>query len=395
MSADFIISYSHLDEDEVTTYEKLLQRRGVTVLRDRRLIRGELVDEEIRRAIDDALGAIAYLTPEFGRSEYIRTKEVPWLLERAERDPAFAIIPVFRTLRPSDIKETEEYAHLRRLPDFLGNTLTDFDSQARAAAVQALDRVLSAKLARAVDRGYYVVRVDARGVGNEADPDLALQWTEWFGNSACAPSASWEADIVPALEDLRSAIDKARGPGRSQPGPLDLHIDGRLSVAGAFAIGQRFPRLSGYRLSSTDKDGVRRLLSGPSDGRDGLRVAQPIRGEGDDLAVTLSIPQRISRAAQDAFAIQPARVRIDIEAGEISERFVRDDQHVSAIADRVNDVVRRGRADFGTRGVRLFMNGPTTVAMALGARLRSVGPIDCPEFDNRADRYVPTTIFAE
>ena len=88
-------------------------------------------------------------------------------------------------------------------------------------------------------------------------------------------------------------------------------------------------------------------------------------------------------------------MRIDIEAGEISERFVRDDQHVSAIADRVNDVVRRGRADFGTRGVRLFMNGPTTVAMALGARLRSVGPIDCPEFDNRADRYVPTTIFAE
>jgi len=33
--------------------------------------------------------------------------------------------------------------------------------------------------------------------------------------------------------------------------------------------------------------------------------------------------------------------------------------------------------------------------MALGARLRSVGPIECPEYDNRVESYVPTTVFAE
>jgi hypothetical protein len=395
MPADFIISYSHVDEPEIQTYEKLLQRRGITVMRDRRLTRGELLDDEIRRAIGEALGAIPYLTPDFGRSDYIREKEIPWLLERAERDATFGIIPIFRTLRPSDIKDNEEYAHLRKLPEFLGNSLPDFDSQARAAALQALERVVSAKLTRASQRGYYIVRVDARGNGDIPDPDLALQWTDWFANSGAAPAATWEGDLVPALQDLRTAIDKARAPGQAQPGPQEIYIDGRVSVAGAFAIGQRFPQLSGYRLSCMDRDGQRRVLSAPGDGRDGLRVGQPVAGDGEDLVITLSIPQRIARAAQEALASQPARVRIDIEAETISDRFVRDDEQVSAIAERVTDVVRRSRAEFNTRGVRLFMNGPTTVAMALGTRLRSVGPIECPEYDNRTDTYVPTTIFAE
>lgn len=385
--ADFLISYSHHDDDEVATVERLLQRRGVTVIRDRRMTRGELVDEEIRRAINGSHGAILYVTPEFALSDYVRSKEIPWLRERREADPTFGVIPVFRGVTPKDVEEDERYAHLRVLPTFFGNRVTDFEGQARSAATEALHRVLVVKRPAIVARGHFRLRIDARGPATLVAPDLHLNWQDLFGAGRAATPAEWETDVLPALEDLKAALDRAIG-------PIAIQLDGRLSLAASFAVGQHFPVLSGYRLHLTDPTGVTLDVSTGAHGSTQLRIDAPALSGGSDLAVTVSISQPIGAAAADWLGRENAKARIDIAADFASNRFIRDGAHLNAVADEIAQAIRRVRAEQGTRGIRLAMVGPAALALALGVRLKAVGPIRFPDYQNSTDSYVQTAVFA-
>ncbi|PQP34199.1 hypothetical protein C6A37_09020, partial [Desulfobacteraceae bacterium SEEP-SAG9] len=88
---DVFISYSHKDKSWLDSLEKMLQppiRNGtITLLYDDRSIQsGEPWKKRIEEAIERAIAAVLLISPDFFNSDFIMKKELPLLLEKAERN---------------------------------------------------------------------------------------------------------------------------------------------------------------------------------------------------------------------------------------------------------------------------------------------------------------------
>lgn len=95
------ISYSHQDEawkDRLRPHLGVLERAGrITIWDDRRIGAGEEWYDEIKDAMDLAKVAVCLISADFLSSKFCAEEEVPYLLERRERD-GMILIPVL--LRP-------------------------------------------------------------------------------------------------------------------------------------------------------------------------------------------------------------------------------------------------------------------------------------------------------
>ncbi len=114
------ISYSHKDEawkDRVATHLQVLEEQGILeVWDDRKIPPGEEWLQEIEEALDACdvallLISTGFLTSRFSR--FILDKEVPYLLERRERD-RMRIVPVM--VRPCAWKTVDWLSKFKIFP---------------------------------------------------------------------------------------------------------------------------------------------------------------------------------------------------------------------------------------------------------------------------------------
>ncbi len=98
LMASIFVSYSHLDEswkDRLLRHFKVFEQQGLAVSawHDRKIPGGGDWDAEIRRAMAEADAAVLLVSTDFLGSEFINEVEVPFLLDRRERE-GLPVIPV-------------------------------------------------------------------------------------------------------------------------------------------------------------------------------------------------------------------------------------------------------------------------------------------------------------
>ncbi|MCP4690215.1 MAG: toll/interleukin-1 receptor domain-containing protein, partial [Desulfobacterales bacterium] len=108
------ISYSHRDEvwkDRLKPHLKILEEDGrVSVWDDRKIDQGDKWYPEIKEAMEKAAVAVCLISADYLTSDFCKKEEIPFLLERCERD-GMAILPIL--VRPclwkriSWLKETQ------------------------------------------------------------------------------------------------------------------------------------------------------------------------------------------------------------------------------------------------------------------------------------------------
>ena len=101
------LSYARDNEKYVATLQRELHLRGVRTWRDvTSLWIGALTPTEIGAAIRTESDAfIAYVTPEFLRSDFIWDIEIPEAVSRHQQDHRFGIIPLFDGVSPAELRE--------------------------------------------------------------------------------------------------------------------------------------------------------------------------------------------------------------------------------------------------------------------------------------------------
>jgi hypothetical protein len=113
---NLFISYSHEDEELKNALDKhlvMLKRLNkIDVWHDRKLIGGQVWDEEIKNELAKAHIVLLLISADFNNSEYIWEKELAVALERHQQGKA-RVIPVI--LRKCEWSEMP-YAKLQALP---------------------------------------------------------------------------------------------------------------------------------------------------------------------------------------------------------------------------------------------------------------------------------------
>jgi hypothetical protein len=115
-SKTVFISYSHLDgkwRDRLLVHLKPYERRGLlSPWSDKQIAAGQDWEKEIRKALEAASVAVLLVSADFMASDYIATRELPPILERAQRE-GVTIIPVI--LSPSAWTDLEEFRWLQSI----------------------------------------------------------------------------------------------------------------------------------------------------------------------------------------------------------------------------------------------------------------------------------------
>ena len=113
---NLFISYAHADEDlknELDKHLVMLKRLGkINVWNDRKLIPGQLWDDEIKNELTNAHIILLLVSADFNNSEYIWDKELASAMKRHEEGTA-RVVPVI--LRKCEWQEMP-YAKLQALP---------------------------------------------------------------------------------------------------------------------------------------------------------------------------------------------------------------------------------------------------------------------------------------
>jgi len=111
------ISYCHKDEawkDRLDPHLRTLQQYGhIVVWDDRKIDAGEKWYPEIEQAMQDAAVAVCLISPDYLASDFIFKEEIPYLLQRREKD-GMLLLPVL--IRPCPWQAVEWLEEIQMLP---------------------------------------------------------------------------------------------------------------------------------------------------------------------------------------------------------------------------------------------------------------------------------------
>src|SRR5215213_2164714 len=121
------ISYSHKDEgwkDRLLPQLRALELAGrIVVWDDRKIDGGDTWYPEIQEAMEQAAVALCLISPDYLASRFCVKEEVPYLLQRRERE-RMALIPVL--LRPCPWQAFEWLSKIQMLPRDGKSVAVDF-----------------------------------------------------------------------------------------------------------------------------------------------------------------------------------------------------------------------------------------------------------------------------
>lgn len=137
------ISYSHKDEewkDRFVPQLLALEQAGrIVVWDDRKIDGGEKWYPEIKRAMEEAAVAVCIISPDYLASGFCIKEEVPFLLQRCERD-GMVFIPLL--LQPCAWQAFEWLKEIQMLPRDGKNVVVDFRGIEDAVFADVADLIL-------------------------------------------------------------------------------------------------------------------------------------------------------------------------------------------------------------------------------------------------------------
>ncbi|MGH2378617.1 MAG: SAVED domain-containing protein [Candidatus Limnocylindria bacterium] len=362
------------DITEVEAVERQIRLRGVRTWRDLNDNPPAADLEAIRKAIrQDTHAFVPYVTEPY--LQHKNSGDMVWELEVPEANKrarsSYPVFPIFRSVAPAQLKER-----------CLALGLEDF-SERNGTFVplgKPRDGEVSAERVRAAHRevGRKLLRLALMGAQHDGSMTLALRSFEmptfptdaaldldWVGALHSATPEIWDADLVPALEDVATALASAKVQ------TLRLHVQARLPLALAFGV--KCPPASGFDVKIIDRDG--REWSGRGEHSLGPLGCEERRIDGDRSAAVLAISV-VRDVGRDARALQD-KVRA---ARLVHARYARADRNTdplpvaAALACQVGDVARRLASD-GVANLHLVLACPVPLAVLIGQQLHAVGTI--------------------
>ncbi len=136
------ISYSHKDEDWKNLFRPHLgvleQANRITIWDDRKIGAGKEWYDEIRDAMDAAAVAVCLISADFLSSKFCTNEEIPYLLERRERD-GMILIPVL--LRPCAWKVVSWLSEIQMIPQDGKSVARDFPEDWESVFAEVAERI--------------------------------------------------------------------------------------------------------------------------------------------------------------------------------------------------------------------------------------------------------------
>jgi hypothetical protein len=380
------LSYAWEDEELADRLELQLRLRGVPVWRDRHgMLWGAYNEEIVLEAIEHGCsGFILLLTDAVMRSRFILNIELPAMGRRRNRDPTFFAGAVFA--RSTPVRTSAEELRSRsgiELASALGSPIGNERTAAelRAAAQAILHSYLRIALDDEQDP---TVRIETRSAVPDTDPaQVHLSWSPPLAADIDGVGEHiWEEDLLPALSDLRGALEELTPRRR-------LIITGRPHLSAALALGFEFRAPTGWTLTLR-QDGLEFLTERvqPDRGEWSI-VRQPCASDGDHrLVLCLHATKDVTRAMQEhCRSTQPARVELHVRPPSDPGHLTVDTGTLNALIAAIAHEVADTRTRFGVTETHLYLACPWTMAAGLGWQLSSVGTLISHEADVARSSY--------
>jgi hypothetical protein len=379
------LSYRRLRSDEAALLVAAQHDHGIPTWQDTQNLGSVPTEDEIRRTLADpsTASAVLFITPEVENSPIIRNVEIPKIIQRAEANDGFFVVPLaaggLNYAKAADV--TSNHLSAQNLADWNMYKVSAPTLSANHAA-EIAGRVLTQRM-QAVHRhlapserlrvGLFVRRPPAFELGTA----LTLNWFPRFTEKE-ASTTVWQDTLLPSLSRVADAI-RQHAPGR------EVEAFGIPTLPAALAMGCAFLSTSGIKLS------WRQLTTGRPDQLWTLSAAREDSGfkpriwskdpNARDIAVLLSVADN----TEPLFAayqrdLPPLRALVHVQrAGSYPHQIDSADQ-AADIALTVQDGMRTARRDYGNIGtVHLFMAAPAGLAVLVGQLLNTFGAVQTYE----------------
>lgn len=390
MANPLFLSYAWSDADEVDVFDTLLRLRGVPVWRDRReMTFGTYNQDRARQGIAEICSGFAlHYTDAVLGSDFILAVELPEMDKRRRHGfpPPFFAGAIVR--RPGGFEQVLD--ELRKasggidLVAPLGSRVSDDEIEPglRHAAGAILDSYLSQELST---EDSITMRIETRGDIPNSDPALLhLCWSPpLHHNPDLHPLEVWPAELLPALTDLHSALDRVGA-------PRSLRIGGHMHLSAALALGFEFRQPSGWTL---DLDHAfvpaTSALVAPDSHDWRLNVEPGPPGCEERLVVCLHANQDVADAMRRHGRDLPAAaatLHIYPPSG-VPERTSVVPEQVNELAAAIAAKINSTRREYGATSTHLYLACPWPLATLLGWHLSSSGHLVMHEPDVERGSY--------
>ena len=222
----------------------------------------------------------------------------------------------------------------------------------------------------------------------DTTPDHELDWCEHFDRPIRrVPSPElWSGELMPQVTSIERAFLADKGAGV-------LRFRGACCLTTGLAVGNIFREVSGWviEMFQSQTNAMWRSDAEPTDGYQILTEEREMDDDGDSIAVLLNIKGDGVFDVEEYLKESGVRVKVLVTMeppsapGSLS---IRNDGDAIAFANQARDTLQRLRKQYRTRTIHLFFFGPQALAVFLGNRLTSVGPVQLYEFQDPG--YVPS-----
>jgi hypothetical protein len=394
------LSYRRARKDEAALLMAAQHDHGIPTWQDIQNLGSVPTEDELRRVLADptTASAVLFITPEVETSAIIRNVEVPKIIQRAEANDGFFVVP----LAAGGL----DYA---KAADLTSNVLTfqnlsDWNMHKVAAA--ALSPVDAAEIAHRVlvqrvqaihsllpagDRlrvGLFIRRPPPFQPGTA----LSLDWSSRFADKHASADA-WRDLLLPALARVADAI-RHHAPNRS------VEAFGIPTLPAATALGCAFSSTSGlpivwrqFTLGRADQ------FWAISEKRESSGFVSRLTSKDPnarDIAVLVSVADN----TEPLFAVHqsnlpPLRALVQVAKSNAYPHLISSSGQAADIAFVVQEGMRTARREHGNVGmVHLFMAVPAGLALLIGQVLNTFGAIQTYEHitTDGSGSYVPAAL---
>lgn len=396
------LSYRRSRQHEAELLISAQHDRGIPTWQDVNNLEEFRTEDEIRRVLGDptTASAILWLTPDVKDSSFIRDVEVPLILERVRRQDGFFAIP----MRAGGLKISEVDEILN--PRFALESLSGWNL--REANGDPINAAEAGKIAKLVlnrriavihkslpdDEPLRIELYTRTPSPFQLGTALWLDWSERF-DGRLAKSGAWEEHLLSALKDVVDAVQL-----QAQPPRRGVEVSGPAAIPAALALGYEFMETRGIRIA------WRQPTKGREDQLWNLDMAhepsgfktETISGElgGQHLAVLVSV----AADADAAFAasrrdLEPFRAIVRVFKPGKEKHILSGSGQARDIAEIVIAAIRDARLKYRPTGfVHLFAAVPVGLAMMIGQKLNTLGPVQTYEHlqTDVVGRYHPAVL---
>lgn len=388
------LSYRHSRKEEARLLIQAQHEHGIPTWRDVRDLRPGPIDESLSGQLTDArtANALVWLTPDVMHSPTIQKTELPAILERERRGDGFFVIPVCAGGLPLEDmdKVAGDYLGANRLGRSLAqkvdaNPIGENDA-AEIAKLILKERICAIHAALPAGEPLRLSLYTRESPPDSSGMALSIDWSHRFhasmGTGPAIPQSEWDSRLLPAL---RSAIGRCRASASNRTiiaeGNGELGVTVALGVICSAARDLRLAWRQKMRRDGSSQDWSITALPEPS-GFDFDIKSDDVSA--DDIAVLISVTRDVEPGFGASRNHLP-RFRGQLHITRPDRSY--DDLDTPRQARDVVEVFLRGLKEIqrkqGARGtVHLFMAVPAGVAMMIGQKLNTIGPVQTYRYES-------------